>query len=78
MIGELGLARDAFDGLPTGGVAARMESALQALRKERPEYVVFWQALDAPPGRSELFGFGLLELNHQTPEPLLRFLSSYR
>jgi hypothetical protein len=78
MIGELGFAREIFDPLPTGGVAARLDSALAALAQARPAYVVFWQAFDAPRGRPEPYGFGLLEPGRAIPDALLRFIRSIR
>ena len=76
MNGKLGFAREYFDPLPTGGVTARLDSALAALRQARPPYVVFWQAFDAPRGRPEPYGFGLLEPGRPVPDVLLRFIRS--
>jgi len=78
MIGELGIPRDVYDKLPSGGVEPRLRSALDAVRRMRPAYVVFWQAYDAPAGRGEPVEFGWLEPSRPVLKTLLDFVKSYR
>lgn len=78
MIGELGIPYDRFDRLPTGGVAPRLASALEALEKAKPAYVVFWQVFDAPPEGREPAAFGWLDPRRSPPAALLRFISSFQ
>jgi hypothetical protein len=76
LIGELGFSRKDFDALPTGGVAERLAAALEALAKEKPEYIVLWQAFDgvAPDGTPD--GFGLLEPESRAVQVIERFIRS--
>jgi len=78
MIGELGIPRDVFDHLSTGGVEPRLRSALAAIRSFRPAYVVFWQVYDAPAGRLEPAEFGWLDPKRQIYKSLLEFVRSFR
>lgn len=77
MIGELGIPYNVFDGLPSGGVEARLSSALKALEEARPAFVVFWQVFDAPPEGREPTGFGWLDPRRATSPALLRFIASF-
>lgn len=61
MIGELGFARDRFDGLATGDHLVRLRSALEAVARLRPPFVVLWQVFDQPPQPGDATGYGLLE-----------------
>jgi hypothetical protein len=78
MIGELGIPNDVFDKLPSGGVAPRLASALDAIRRVRPAYVIFWQVYDAPAGRGEPVEFGWLDPQRHPLKALLDFVRSYR
>ena len=78
MIGELGMAREVFEGLPSGGVEPRLDAALKALRAARPEYVVFWQAFDAPADGPPPFGWGWLVPRRPAPPALLDFIREFR
>lgn len=78
MVGELGIPYDRFDRLPSGGVMPRLASALQALEKARPAYVVFWQALDAPFEGQDPVEWGWLDPRRSAPVILLRFIENYR
>jgi len=78
MIGELGIPRDVYDRLPSGGVEPRLASALAAIRRLRPAYVVFWQVYDAPAGRLEPVEFGWLDPARAPSRLLLDFVRSYR
>jgi hypothetical protein len=75
MIGELGFAREVFRSQP-GGVTARWRAALEALRHEKPAYVVFWQVLDSPAESGQPSGWGLLV--DELPAPVREFIRSYR
>ena len=77
MIGELGIPWDLFDRLPTGGVPARLSSALKALETANPAFVIFWQVFDAPFEGREPTGFGWLDPRRSTEPILLRFISSF-
>jgi hypothetical protein len=78
MVGELGIPYDRFDRLPRGGVVPRLASALQALEKARPAYVVFWQAFDAPFEGRDPVEWGWLNPRRPTPPILQRFIESSR
>jgi hypothetical protein len=78
MIGELGIPRDVYDQLSSGGVEPRLASALDAVRRMRPAYVVFWQVYDAPAGRGEPVEFGWLDPRRRVSQALLDFIRSYR
>lgn len=77
MIGELGVAYDLFDRLPTGGVAARLSSALMAVGQFQPAYVIFWQVFDAPVEGREPVQFGWLDPKRAVPPILLSFISRF-
>ena len=78
MIGELGIPRDVYGHLSSGGVEPRLSSALDAIRRMRPSYVVFWQVYDAPAGRGEPVEFGWLDPHRPVSQVLLDFIRSYR
>jgi hypothetical protein len=77
MVGELGFAYDRFDRLATGGVEARLASALEALARARPAYVVFWQVFDAPWEGRDPVEWGWLDPRRQTPVILTDFLRNF-
>jgi hypothetical protein len=78
MIGELGIPGDVYDKLPSGGVEPRLISAVDAIRRMRVAYVVFWQVYDAPAGRGEPVEFGWLDPQRRVSRALLDFIRSYR
>lgn len=78
MIGELGIPGDVYDKLPSGGVEPRLSSALDAIGRMRPAYVVFWQVYDAPAGRGEPVEFGWLDPARPVSPVLMDFIRSYR
>jgi hypothetical protein len=78
MIGELGFARDLFDGLPTGGAEDRLRAALAAIEQAQPAYVVFWQAFDGPDQGAGYYKFGLLEPDTGMQAVLQPFISAYK
>ena len=78
MIGELGFARELFDGLPGGGISERLASAQAAIEQARPALVVFWQVFDAPPEGRDPVQFGLLDPRRPAQAGLVRFISSFR
>jgi hypothetical protein len=61
MIGELGLARDRFEALASGGVLPRLEAAWNAARNWGCPYITVWQAFDAPKKGAEPWGFGAFD-----------------
>ncbi|MEZ5396387.1 MAG: hypothetical protein R2724_26790 [Bryobacterales bacterium] len=67
MIGELGLARDRFEALQTGGVITRLEAAVSAARKWGCPYITVWQAFDAPRKGGEPWGYGAFDRAGEQP-----------
>ena len=67
MIGELGYPRERFDVLPTGGVLARLRSALAAAEAEGCPYIVLWQVFDNPRSGGEAWGFGMVDRLGRVP-----------
>jgi hypothetical protein len=61
MIGELGLARERFEAVPSGGVLPRFEAAFEAARNWGCPYITVWQAFDAPRRGAEPWGFGAFD-----------------
>jgi len=78
MIGELGVPYDRFAGLKTGGALPRLASALDALYKARPAYVVFWQVFDAPQEGRDAVEFGLHDPRRPPPPMLRPWIAAYR
>jgi hypothetical protein len=66
-IGELGLARERYEHLPTGGVAPRLVSAIEAAAAWGSPYIILWQVFDAPRAGSEQYGFGMLDRDGRFP-----------
>jgi hypothetical protein len=77
MIGEIGFAWDRFEPLSTGGVLPRLKSALAALEKAMPAYVVFWQAFDAPHEGREPERWGWLSGYYPFPAVLRHFIQGF-
>jgi hypothetical protein len=67
MIGELGLARDRFETLPSGGVLPRLEAAWKAAREWGSPYITVWQTFDAPRHSGEPWGFGAFDRMGKQP-----------
>ena len=67
MIGELGLARDRFEALSSGGVLPRLEAAWSAARDWGCPYIIVWQAFDAPRKGVEPWGFGAFDSTGKQP-----------
>ena len=67
MIGELGLARDRFEALPSGGVLPRFEAAFDAARTWGCPFITVWQVFDAPRKGAEPWGFGAFDRTGEQP-----------
>lgn len=68
MLGELGFPREKFEPLPSGGVLARLETALKAAFEWGAPYVVLWQAFDAPRLGAEGWGYGVWDSQGRPPK----------
>ena len=67
LLGEVGFPREAFDGLPSGGLLARLERALRTAFAWGCPYVVLWQAFDAPRLGAEGWGYGAFDREGSPP-----------
>ncbi len=67
MIGELGLARERFESLPSGGVLPRLEAAIGAARDWGCPYITVWQVFDAPRRGLEARGYGAFDRAGERP-----------
>lgn len=68
MIGEIGFARDRFESLPTGGVLARFDAALDAAVEQSCPFFTIWQTFDAPRDGRAAWGFGALDRRGRHPK----------
>ncbi len=67
MIGELGLPRERYEGLSTGGLLPRWLRAVRAGVDWGCPFVVLWQVFDAPRLGTEAWGFGAYDKTGAAP-----------